>query len=317
MKKTITLLTVFILTVLSTFAQTTDEKKELYPDKYTFEKAGEFQKRGEYEKALWFYINLFPDNKTKVIDTVKTLAAELNNIDMSKLIKKTFALYGTFDPATTSFTNGTLSIDKSRLKLKGAWADELIQKTSNPNKQTISASEYNFKGLDKSNAGDFKGAIEDFNKALEIQSTGQIYFNRAYAKSMTEDFKGAIQDYDKSIELKYRLAEAFFERGLCKEEIDNTDGAIDDYTKAIELNNENANAYNNRAFDYAKKKNFEAALKDFDKAIKLMPEIAETYLSRGIVKKELGDKAGACQDWRKAVELGYKDATKLIQENCK
>jgi tetratricopeptide (TPR) repeat protein len=120
---------------------------------------------------------------------------------MGMFIKKSFALYGTFDPKITSFNNGMPKMDMDTIKLKGAWGDELIQKISDTNKPLNSASEYNFRGLDKANVGEFKEAIEDFDKAIELNPTGQIYFNRAYSKSMIENFNGAIQDYDKAIEL--------------------------------------------------------------------------------------------------------------------
>tara|TARA_Y100000589_G_C27118571_1_gene615376 strand:+ start:382 stop:1338 length:957 start_codon:yes stop_codon:yes gene_type:complete len=313
----ILLITIF-LSVNSISAQITDaEKSELYPEKYTFEKAESFQKKGEYEKAIWFYINLFSENKNQVVEIVKDLASKLDTVDMSKLIKKTFALYGTFDPTITSFEGGAPNMNMSKLKLKGAWSDELIQKITNPNKPLTSASEYNFRGLDKAKVGDFKGAIDDFNKAIEIKPTGQIYYNRAYSKSMIKDFEGAIKDYDKTIELEYRLAEAYFERGYCKDQLNNSEGAIADYTKAIETNKEYADAYNNRAFTKLKQKNYKAAIKDFDKAIKVKPDFAGAYVNRGFAKKEIGDKSGACKDWEKAIEFGFKQAQQFINDNCK
>ena len=42
---------------------------------------------------------------------------------------------------------------------------------SDPNKPLTTASEYNFRGLDKAKLRDFKGAIEDFDKAIEIKPT--------------------------------------------------------------------------------------------------------------------------------------------------
>jgi tetratricopeptide (TPR) repeat protein len=312
------LLLILTLTANSIFAQTTEvEKKDLYPEKYTFEKAEDFQNKGEYEKAIWFYINLFPDNKIQVVEIVKDLATKLDTIEMGMFIKKSFALYGTFDPTISSFEGGAANMDMSKLKLKGAWGDELIQKISDSDKQLTSASEYNFRGLDKTKAGDFNGAIDDFSKAIEIKPTGQVYYNRAYSKSMIKNFEEAIQDYDKTIELEYRLAEAFFERGYCKDQLNNSDGAIADYTNAIKANREYADAYNNRAFTKLKQKNYKEAIKDFDKAIKVKPNFAGAYVNRGFAKKELGDKSGACKDWEKAIEFGFKQAQQFINDNCK
>lgn len=317
MKRVSILLATIILNAHSIFAQTTEPKKtDLYPNKYTLEKAADFQKRGEYEKAIWFYINLFPENKAQVTKIVKTLATKLDTVDMSRIIKKSFALYGSFDPAITSFDNGMPTMDVSRLKLKGAWSDELIQKISDPNKPLTSASEYNFRGLDKANAGNFKEAIGDFDKAIELKSTGQVYYNRAFSKSMFGDFDGAIQDYDKTIGFEYRLAETFFERGYCKDQINNPGGAIDDYTKAIEKNQNYADAYNNRAFTKLKQREYKAAVIDFDEAIRIRPGYADAYVNRAFAKKELDDKLGACKDLAKAAALGHKEANKILKGNC-
>ena len=312
------LLAAIILTAHSIFAQTTETKKtDLYPSKYTLEKAADFQKKGEYEKAIWFYINLFPDKKAQVTEIVKTLATKLDTMNMSRIIKKSFALYGSFDPAITSFDNGMPTMNVGKLKLKGAWGDELIQKISDPNKPLTSAAGYNFRGLDNANAGKFKEAIGDFDKAIELKATGQFYYNRAFAKSMIGDFSGAVQDYDKTIEFEYRLTEAYFERGYCKDQIDNTGGAIDDYTRAIERNQKYAEAYNNRAFTKLKQKDYKAAIEDFDEAIKIRPDYADAHVNRAFAKAGLGDKSGACKDLAKAVTLGHKEANKFLKTNCK
>ena len=316
MKQFSILLAIIVLIGNSIFAQTT-EVEEVYPEKYTFEKADDFQQKGEYEKAIWFYINLFPDNTTQVVEAVKALVEKLDTDDVSLFIKTSFAQYVIFDPAINTDVDGAPKMDMGKLKLKGAWGDELIQKISDPNKPLTSAAEYNFRGLDKANAGSFKEAIEDFDKAIEIKPTGQIYFNRAYSKSMIEEFNSAIQDFDKSIELEYRLTESYFERAYCKEQVGNADGAIADYTKAIETNKNYVNAYNNRAIIKLTKGEYKAAIKDFDTAIKINPEFVGAYVSRGFTKNEMGDNSGACKDWDKAVKLGYKQASEFIEKYCK
>ena len=318
MKNTIAFLTFLLIIVSSVYSQMfNNETKDLYPEKYTFEKADEFQKKGEYEKAIWFYINLFPDNKAKVIDIIESLATKLDTVNMETLIKTSFAFYGTFDPAITSFDNDKANMDMAKLKLKGSWGDELISEISKTNKQLTTASEYSNRAYNKFKAADYKGAIEDLNCAINIEPTGEIYFNRAYAKSMILDYGGAIDDFSKAIELKYQLDESYFERGYCKEQINNNAGAIEDLSKAIKINKEFAKALNNRAVLFAENKDFKAAIKDFDRVIKLMPDKAEVYASRGILKKELGDISGACADWNKAFDLGYRQVRELIYKNCK
>lgn len=302
----------------SSFGQFSDkEKKELYPESYTFEQAEAFIKNKEYDKAIWIYINLFPNYKEKVVEDVRSLATELESLDIRSEVRKSFAIYGTFDPAISTFDNGTPTMNMAKLKEKGSWGDQLILELSDSEEELISAKDYNLRGVDKAKIGDFKGAIDDFNISIEMEPTGQAYYNRAYSKSMLEDFKSAIEDFDKTIEFEYRLAEAYFERGYCKDQLNDPSGAISDYSKAIKLKKDYTDAYNNRAFSKFKLKDFKGAIKDFDKALKIKPGYIIGYVNRGFAKKELGDQSGACQDWMKAMELGYQEAQNLIDKYCK
>ena len=293
------------------------EDEGTYPATYTFEKAYQFQNAGEIEKAAWFYVNLFPTEKARAIDSTKALAARLDTVDMAQAIQRAFVLYGTLDPSIATIENGALQINTERMKLKGAWGDELIQKISDPNGPLPSSAAYNFRGLDKAQARDYAGAIEAFDKAIAIKATGQIHYNRAYSKSMIGDFAGAISDYDQTIAANYRLAEAYFERGYCKDQLKDGQGAIEDYDKAIELHKDYADAYNNRGFTRLKQEEYAASIKDFDKAIAIKKDNAGAYMNRGFAKNEVGDKKGACKDWQKALEFGMKEAGRFIAENCK
>ncbi len=91
-------------------------------------------------------------------------------------------------------------------------------------------------GKAKYDQGDYKGAIDDFNKAIKLKPDEASFYNyRGLAKSKTDDYKGEIQDYTEAIKLKpdgglYSL------RGTAKEGLGDYRGAIQDYTKVIELN---------------------------------------------------------------------------------
>ena len=317
MKHIVIFIAAVIFASSSVFAQTLDEdKNEVYTDIYSFEKADSFQSDGDYEKAIWFYINLFPNNEARVIQIAQTLASKIDTLDMGLLIKQSLAMYSAFDPAITTFESGVPNMDLEILRVKGSWADELIQKISPAAKSLSSAAEYNFRGLDKAKAGNYREAILDFDQAIEIKPTGQIYYNRAYVKSVLEDFTGAISDFDKTIEYEYRLVEAYFERGYCKDQINDLVGAIADYSKAVETDPNYADAYNNRAFTKYKMEEYEAAINDWDQAIAIDPNFAGAYVSRGFAKGELGDKLGACEDWTKAVELGFSEAKEFLERNC-
>jgi len=82
------------------------------------------------------------------------------------------------------------------------------------------AEEHFYSGVEKANSGDYQGAIEDYNKAIEINpNKAEAYVNRAFAKGELGDFRGAIEDCNKAIELNPKYAEAFYNRGFAKGEL--------------------------------------------------------------------------------------------------
>jgi len=69
---------------------------------------------------------------------------------------------------------------------------------------------------------------------------------KAQLENNKGDYKAAIADYNKAVELDPKFVGAYNGRGDAKLNMGNYDGAIADYTKAIELNPQLAFAYNSR-----------------------------------------------------------------------
>ena len=64
--------------------------------------------------------------------------------------------------------------------------------------QVKSAVFYYNRGIDKSDVGDYYGAISDYSKAIEINpSYAKAYANRGIAKELIGDRKGACSDWRK------------------------------------------------------------------------------------------------------------------------
>ncbi|WP_375560130.1 tetratricopeptide repeat protein [Bernardetia sp. OM2101] len=320
MKKAHILTAIFLFLTTLVFAQTTekeDENQELYPITYSFEKANEFLEKGETDKAIWFYINLYPKNKKKVVEFLKAFQEKNDSLDMNLLVKKSFTIYAMGDPSIMSFEDGKMNLNTDNLNTKGSWGDELIIKLSSSDEVLSSAADYNARALEKIKKRDLEGGIDDFSKALEIESVPLIYFNRGFARSLLGNFEGAIEDYNKTIELDYNLAQSYYERGYCHEQMNELKKALTDYTKAIEENKDYVEAYNNRAIVKLKQHKTKEGIKDLDMVIKIDANFVNAYVSRGFAKQTLNDKKGACKDWKKAVELGFEQANEFIEENCK
>ena len=78
------------------------------------------------------------------------------------------------------------------------------------------------------------------------------FFNRGLAKFKLGELSGALEDYDRAIELNPNDAEAFNNRGVAKNNLGDHQGAMADCDRSIELNPDDAKAFHNRALTAAR-----------------------------------------------------------------
>lgn len=171
----------------------------------------------------------------------------------------------------------------------------------------IRAYVYFEQGKKKYYDGDAKGAINDFNQAIELTpNDAKIYKFRAKSRVKLEDYQAAIEDYNQVIKLNPDDASAYKERAEAKRKLSNHASAIEDYNQAIQLNPKDAFTY--RASADAKRKSGDnaGAIADYNQAIKLNPEDAEAYKNRGKARAELGDYAEAIEDYSQVLKLNPK-----------
>ena len=146
--------------------------------------------------------------------------------------------------------------------------DQEPKETSQSSQMT--AEEFLNSGLDKREKGDNRGAIEDYNKAIELKpDDADAYNNRGNAYKALKEYQKAIADYTKAIELKPDYATAYNNRGSAYDDLKDYQKAIADYTKAIELNPDYADVYYNRAISHKNLKDYQSAIKDYQKAADL------------------------------------------------
>ncbi len=172
---------------------------------------------------------------------------------------------------------------------------------------TRSKSKYKHMGISEYEKGDYREAIELYNKGLENNPDDAcLYNNRGLFFYALEQYTEAISDYNKAIELKSDFTDAYYNRGLAyfrKGSYYNFEPrkkAIEDFTKAIELKPDFVDAYYNRAVTYTEQihyhhkyttippkfpsedmDNYNKALADYMMALDLDPSYVLTYQGRG------------------------------------
>jgi tetratricopeptide (TPR) repeat protein len=133
--------------------------------------------------------------------------------------------------------------------------------------------------------------------------TAEWHYNQGVDLQEQGRYDEAIEEYNKAIELNPEFVEAYQKRGgIYNAEKNEFDKAIADFDKAIKLDPEFALAYTGRGMAYAFKHEFDKAIADFDKAIKLDPG-AVNYFVRGCVYAEVGESNKAISDLEKCIEL--------------
>ena len=169
-------------------------------------------------------------------------------------------------------------VEYSDLKYKDKYdiSEESIENEvylKNLSKEHVIASVLCNRGLEYRKEGDIDKAINDFEKAIDLDPKhAEAYNNVGVAYSMKGHYENAISCYEKSLFLNPKDAGVYINRGNLHRNRGDIDKALSDYQRVFELDEENIEAYNNRGIAYIKKGDIDKAINDFEKAIDLDPE---------------------------------------------
>lgn len=168
--------------------------------------------------------------------------------------------------------------------------------------------DYNVRGTSKAQFGDFKNAIVDFNKAIQINNNDhQALANRGKAKDELGDLKSALVDLSKAIKLNPKEHDYYVHRGNTKVKMKDYLGAIEDCDMAIKLKPKDAALYAHRAGVLQLVSKWDDAINDLSMAIKLKPKYALYYVHRAQVYNHLHEIQKLNNDIDKAISLEPKN----------
>ncbi len=129
------------------------------------------------------------------------------------------------------------------------------------------------------------------------------YLNRGTSKVDADDPAGALQDYNRSLELKPAYDKTWNSRGIARERVGDLAGARADYDQALQVNPDYGLALTNRGSLRQKTGDLAGAAADAEEAIRRSPEGATAYVLRGSLLRARGDLRGAEADLDRAVAL--------------
>jgi Tfp pilus assembly protein PilF len=153
--------------------------------------------------------------------------------------------------------------------------------------------------------GYWQNSITLFNHTLNVTDYNYLIYNtRGNEYNGPGNYRQAIEDYDRAIEIKPGYAEAYNNRGAAYNSLGNYGQAIENYNRAIEIKPGYADSYYNRGVTYTYLGNYKQAIEDYNRAIEIKPGYADAYNNRGIIYLSQGNNERGCRDAQKACEMG-------------
>jgi tetratricopeptide (TPR) repeat protein len=156
--------------------------------------------------------------------------------------------------------------------------------------------------------GNYREAISDFDKAIEIDPEYPACVNRGLAYDAIADYPKAIENLSMAISMNPGLAWGYVSRGEVYGELGDYRKAVSDFERAVEIDPKQTDAYYNRGAIYSKLGAYRQAIEDFGKVIHFAPGRAEPYYKRGIAYDKLGDYGKAIEDYDQALKIDPKSA---------
>lgn len=169
---------------------------------------------------------------------------------------------------------------------------------------SVQVSAYNLRGIIKCNQKKFYDALNDFYKALTLETDALVTLhNIGYAESLRGENDRALESYGKALEINPKSERTLISRASLNIELGNYVDAIKDYDVLVQLNPEDSRFYIVRGCLKGDISEYQSSLVDFEKAVKLGNSEPVLFYNRAITKNKLGLVEEALSDYNHILKL--------------
>lgn len=200
-----------------------------------------------------------PDASTRHISFFSTLRIPLIT---GLILVSVFSLFAQNEEGTALIK----SMDKYNAgNYKGALID--LQQIVEQDPENARA--YLYLGRSYFNLKEYKASMVHLNRSVWIQPSSMAYKERGKLKALMEDYRGSIDDFGQAIELDSTFSDAFYNRGLSYERIREYQQAYSDFTQVIFFNPKDYEAFFQRGMVMHAMGEKEKGCRDFSKSAEL------------------------------------------------
>ncbi len=197
-----------------------------------------------------------------------------------------------------------LSYSFAVVKRNAEWRDNLSLWTETVKDSPYSSRAHDNLGFTYEQAGDYKKAIIEFDKAVKLMPGNyRAHTNLGVALAKVGLYNLSIKELEVSIKINPHHYKTYNKLGLVYSEIKDYDAALDNLAQAVKLNPRYAKGYNDLGTVYGKLGKFNASLNSFETAIKIDKDYGDAHYNLGVLHGFLGEEELALRELRIAVGL--------------
>ncbi len=154
----------------------------------------------------------------------------------------------------------------------------------------------------------WKDTLSVFTHAIEkgAYQNGKMFYWRGIEYGDTGNQPAALNDFNKALSMDSTLMDAYKFRGSLYAQAGQLEPALADLKKYLTSDPENVGVWNNVAMIHMRLNQLPEALNAFNKTIELKPDVPISYQNRAKVYEMMGNKLSAQEDIQKAISLSGK-----------